>query len=51
MLGVHKRIQLTVKSVTFFAMQKNRLFLRQLMRALAVQDIFAFLFKFLEKQA
>jgi hypothetical protein len=31
----NNRIQLTVKSVTFFAKQKMRPFLRQLMRALA----------------
>ncbi len=31
------RIHLTVKSVIFFAMQKNRPFLRQVMRALVLQ--------------
>jgi len=33
----NNRIHLSVKSVTFFAMQKNRLFLRQVMRPLAFQ--------------
>ncbi len=36
----NNRIHLTVKSVTFFAMQKNRPFLRQVMRALDIKYIF-----------
>jgi hypothetical protein len=35
----NNRIQLTVKSGTIFAKQKMRLFLRQLMRALAYRKI------------
>jgi hypothetical protein len=38
-MAVNNRIHLTVKSVMFFAMQKTRPFLRQVMRALALQEI------------
>ncbi len=39
MYGANNRMHLTVKSVTFFAMQKNRPFLRQVMRALDFTEI------------